>query len=449
MKKIFVILTIVLFFTQCRWGDGPDNVEITDSISQYGITWTFAKPALTGRFINGDYWVVGPVEITDIDPVPENGRNGSAIDLNVAGTDYTTGNACWDDRIVHGRYDPVNLISLPFELEPGRSLVSTASVDELGLLIKMLRGGTTDIPTRTAAVLTCLDAPASEDAFRPGYADPGATLYYASNLQKELLPRLSYPEHVPAFSEFERYLERPWLDTAYDEFTAPPENMPVYGREYTRIVSIAGLLLCLDLDMAEKETLLIRMVQLGIDLRGLMMAGYVGWPAVGGHGNGRKLPLLLAGFLLGEEDMQRPDLYFPGVMFSEDIQTMYDTSWTGANVVFAGHAGADGHPNYPDWGAYEHLHPSEWPGTTGETYRRCCTSIAWVGEATAAKLLGLQEIWNHDAYFDYILRWMTEDDREHVQIILQETGEDLSQDWAAQGQAWDAFVEEMWALYWL
>lgn len=429
--------------------DGSDGLtQSVSQLSQYGITWTFSKPVSSGQFVNGDYWIVGPVDIIGISPAPANGRNGSAIDLNVAGTDYTIGKACWDNRIVQGRYDPVNLVTLPLTIQPGQSLISTVSLDEIGSLSKMLRDGPTDVPTRTAAVLTCLGEPAPSDAFRPGYADPDHILYRSRDLRRELLPNLPVPPSKPDISEFERYLQRPWIDTAYDEFTAPLENMPIYGREYTRIVSMSALMLCLDLPADEKETLLIRMVQLGIDLRGLMNAGYLGWPAVGGHGNGRKLPLLFAGLLLNEDDMCRPGLFFPNVKFSEDIQTMYDSCWTGANVVFAGHAGALGHPNKIDWGAYEHLHPSQWPGTTGETYRRCCTSIGWVGEATAAKLLGLKTIWNHDAFFDYVERWMTEDDTEFAKIATQETGVDFTREWQAQGQAWDAFVEDMWSLYW-
>jgi hypothetical protein len=44
------------------------------SVSQYGITWTFTKPSPVGRYVNGDYYVVGPVTITNIDPQPLVGR---------------------------------------------------------------------------------------------------------------------------------------------------------------------------------------------------------------------------------------------------------------------------------------------------------------------------------------------------------------------------------------
>ena len=40
------------------------------SVSQYGITWTFDQPARVGRFVNGDWYVVGPVTVKAIDPQP-------------------------------------------------------------------------------------------------------------------------------------------------------------------------------------------------------------------------------------------------------------------------------------------------------------------------------------------------------------------------------------------
>jgi hypothetical protein len=52
-------------------------------ITQFGITWTFDKDHLVGRFANGDYWVVGPVTIIGIAPasVEIGGRviNGSMV----------------------------------------------------------------------------------------------------------------------------------------------------------------------------------------------------------------------------------------------------------------------------------------------------------------------------------------------------------------------------------
>jgi hypothetical protein len=49
-----------------------DEVAIEDtyakSVSQFGITWTFDKEYQVGQFANGDNWIVGPVNIINIDP---------------------------------------------------------------------------------------------------------------------------------------------------------------------------------------------------------------------------------------------------------------------------------------------------------------------------------------------------------------------------------------------
>ncbi len=99
------------------------------------------------------------------------------------------------------------------------------------------------------------------------------------------------------------------------------------------------------------------------------------------------------------------------------------------------------------WGAYEHLHPSQWLSNIGENYRRCCTSIAWVGQALAARLINAKKLWNHDAFFDYVDRWMTEDDQAAIEEIKKARGWYYSAYWARQGQAWDPFVNDMWARY--
>lgn len=56
---------------------------IAKSITQYGITWTFSEERPCGQFVNGDYWVLGPVKITDINPKTGDGgidySNGSML----------------------------------------------------------------------------------------------------------------------------------------------------------------------------------------------------------------------------------------------------------------------------------------------------------------------------------------------------------------------------------
>ena len=45
-----------------------DDLALKGSVSQYGMTWTFDKPARVGQFVNGDFYVVGPVTVTESPP---------------------------------------------------------------------------------------------------------------------------------------------------------------------------------------------------------------------------------------------------------------------------------------------------------------------------------------------------------------------------------------------
>jgi hypothetical protein len=415
------------------------TLALKQTITKDGITWTFSKPARVGQFVNGDYYVVGPTVIEAIYPPPNKGRNGSV--LNLPPTNNKSG---FDSRVSYNRYDPDLRVSPPIHMKPGDSLISTISVDKVGTRGRILRQNDKTVsPVRTASILTCLEGPVPPDAFRPSYCDTSNKIYLSRNLKRALLLNLKKVSQTPRLLDFERYFRRPWIDTLQFGFDFPIEYMPDYGRELTRLVSMAALLLMLDYPAEEKEPLLIYFINYGIDLYGAVRAGHPGWRAHGGHGNGRKLPILFAGILLEDSKMQNPK-----AKFSEDMQTMYGKGWTGAIALYAGHVGKYGFPNKSGWGAYEHLHPKDWPSTIGESYRRCCTSVAWVGEALAARLIGAENVWNHPAFFDYVERWMAEDDSEFLDIIEKSSGKSFHAKWARQGQAWDHFVENMWEAYW-
>jgi hypothetical protein len=425
---------------------GQAALALADNVSEYGITWRFSKKVRVGRFVNGDYYVVGPVTVVSITPAPENDRNGSV--LNLPPLNDRSG---FDSRVEANRYDPSLRANPPVHMKPGDALVSTISVDKMRELPAPLRPSDKAIsPVRSASVLTCLPAPAPRDAFRPSYCDRRQTIYLARNLRRDLLPKLPRVKSTPDLREWADRFQRPWLDVCFFGFDAPIEYMPHYGREIARAVGIASLMLMLDWpqeQQAERERLLINFVQYGIDLWGIAQAGYPGWPAHGGHGSGRKWPIVFAGMILGDKDMQSPKSKYPGLKFGEDMQTIHGNGWTGAKALYAGHVGEDGEKVAKGWGAYEHLPPSQWPGLLGESYRRCCTSIAWVGEALAARLMRAERVWDHDAFFDYVDRWMTEDDTEALKAIKEATGHDFSADWSRQRQTWDPFVMEMWARY--
>jgi len=469
----------VVLYTKDKAPPAPslEALPLKESVSQYGITWTFAEPARVGRFVNGDWYVVGPATVKAIDPKPLYGAEIPEDELDHMDLERPEGQRVRNgwmlnppaamkvayDSGVRNWFEASLIRKLPVALGPGDSLVSTISMPK-GLVLhaplrnKIERGVDDSSPIRTAAVLTCVAGPPPADAFRPAFCDRGAKIYLARNLKRERLPTAAPTPGVPKTPDlFVRFTQRPWVGTCFFGFEEPVENMPQYGLEYGRVAGVCALALCTDFAPEVKEPLLVNYVQVGIDLGGMIRAGHPGWSGWGGHGSGRKLPIVFAGLLLGDDELAHISRSFPKASFGEDEQTAYGECWTGAKVVFAGHSGIDaatgagrnrgrGHP----WGPYEHLPPSEWKEgqNTSEAYRRTCTSGGWVAEALALRLMKAEKAWGHDAFFDYVDRWMFEDDAAFVKTLKEATGKDYDHEWARAGWAWqekEAFVKEMWA----
>jgi hypothetical protein len=449
------------------------ELALKESVSQYGITWVFEKPVRAGHFVNGDWYVVGPATVNAIDPKPLYGAEIPDGEL-----DHMDKERAVDQRVRNGFmlnppaqmkvsydsgvrnwFDPASIQKLPVNMKPGDSLVSTISMPK-GLVLhaqlrnNIERGVDDSSPIRTAAILTCVSEPQPPDAFRPGFCDRSQKIYLARDLRRELLPRAARTKSLPRVQQYVRFTQRPWVGTCFFGFEEPVENMPQYGLEYGRVAGNSALLLCTDLAPEQKEPLLVNYVQVGIDLAGTIRAGHPGWTCWGGHGSGRKLPIVFAGLLLGDDELASINKSCPKASFGEDEQTAYGDSWTGAKVVFTGHSGIDtvtgaGRDRGNGWGPYEDTPPAEWKDgqNTSESYRRCCTSVGWVAQALALRLMHAEKTWSHDAFLDYVDRWMYENDAGFLKTIKEATGRDHDHDWSRQGQAWEAFVNEMWAKY--
>jgi len=388
-------LTMTLLVLASVGGAGEGRGEIT----QYGIAWTFAEPTRAGRYVTGDWWVVGPVTVKAVTPAPSDGRNGSAVNPPAGKRQG------YDDRI--NGYDASLRAAFPLALKPGQSLVTAASVDKVGEKTPdTVPGQYCRGPLRTAAVLTCVAEPPPAGAFRPAYVGGQKLAFAASQLRRGLLPRLKPVGPLPDLRPLERYLERIWLDHLYEwpnRMMHPLENMPDYGREITHIVSNVSLLLLLDDPGKERETLLLRFVQLGIDYYGVTQSDGDLWRANGGHNSGRKMPILFAGLLLGHEGMMHVK-----ATFAEDQQTYYGQGYRGQKALWK--------IDPTEARKHEHLPPEKWHGPPfqgdndgwkSEAYRRL-NGPTWVGQALAARLLGARKLWDHDAFFDYVDRWVAE-----------------------------------------
>jgi hypothetical protein len=232
-------------------------------------------------------------------------------------------------------------------------------------------------------------------------------MFTVSQLKRDLLPGLKAPAAVPDIKPYERVLERIWLDHMrqwVNRKMHPLENMPDYGREITNIVSDVALLVLLDDRKKERDTLLLRYVQKGIDYYGVTQSDNNLWIANGGHNSGRKWPILFAGLLLGHEGMKHVK-----ATFQEDQQTYYGKGFGGQKALWTI---APGNPNR----CHEEADPKTWKtfgdqrgnnGLKAEGYRKL-NGPTWVGQALAARLTGMVDAWNHPPFFDYVDRWWRE-----------------------------------------
>ncbi len=432
-----------------------EEIKYRKEISQYGITWSFEKPVLSGQFITGDWWVIGPVKIVKIDPEPgpvgiDNNkiqtnrwgdtslkvdtlmRNGSMI---VYKAGYFQG---YDSR--NGSYRASLSVRLPLVLGTNLSLVSTISnkslpVENFCKNIMWEDEKQVRVTLKAAAILTCLKEVPPVDAFRPPFTGNDKPIFRAKDIQWELLPKLKPAGVVPSWDEFEGYFSRCWIDHIMSweqQELVPNENMPNYGREHARLISIASLMLMLDVPKEQKEKLTIGLIQHGIDLYGTAMNGGY-WNEGGGHSSGRKWPVLFASIMLNNTDMQNLPVT---AFFQEDTQTYYGKGWFGQKVLWQmimHHGKRD---------PFEEKPPDQWEqwDKTSESYRICCTSSAWVGTALAARYFKAIRIWGHNAYFDYVDRWMQEEDP------YEKARGNYSRP-KAETTTFDPFVTAMWKSY--
>jgi hypothetical protein len=398
---------------------GADAIEPPDSgplgvvktLTRLGITWTFDQEVPYGEFANGDYWVIGPVQVVSITPAPaaepDNMRNG--FEVNPKPGDQHP----YDSRA--SGFTASMVAALPLSLQPGSSLVSTASnpeerdcdLDSQHPGFTNFQGQCFEAPLKVAAVLTALSAVPPAGSFRPPYAGTDKPLYSSLALREDLLPKLAPVGSPPDLKALQERLTRVRLDHK-PGWTAqqliPIDAVGGYGAGMVRDLGVSGLALMLDRPMSDKRGLLIQLVQTGIDLFGTAKNGGV-WYADGGHGSGRKFPILFAGLMLDNAELLGIGTSGLGA-FQEDCQTYYDDD--------PGYAYYYGIPGFPRWGIRHCQDPEgNKPDYHDESnsYRKCCNSQSWIAQTLTMRLLKLESAWAHQAYFDYQDRWtQTEND---------------------------------------
>lgn len=420
--------------------------EIRTSIVQYGITVNFNTGYPCGRTITGSWYVIGSSVIISSRSPATTGtgsslRNGSAINPD-PGTDEA-----WDGRLVNN-FDEDQVIEFPVTLHPGDSLILSVSLADSGGYVDIagntLSTGQTYL--KTAMVVTCLAEKPSRPIFRPPYLGTSKTLYYPHDVDLSVLPSLTLPSSKPTVASLIPIFTKPWIDNIADAGSAyvhPADNMSWYGREICGEVGTAGLLLCGNYTVNQKQQLAYGLIQVGIDLYHTALLNPHMWPSNGGHMIGRKFPILFAAKMLGMLSEWSANL--SGVYFQEDQQTYWGTDVTPNETLWTGW-GSEIKP-YPDinsnnvlsrygslndafgnkWNC-EGVNPSAWhlppfpnnndptqyyPWDKQESYRRLVATVI-PGQAMAARILGLRSAWGHQPFFDYVDRIMNEDDTTNI-----------------------------------
>jgi hypothetical protein len=434
----------------------------TTSITRHGITWTFSGTVQAGSFANGDPWVIGPVSVIGISPPSQiiSGRTVNGSMLNPKVIDVNGARHGYDSTLFGqfgfrpdgvARFDPTLNVAIgvspsnPLNIPANSSLISTisatapstASVSQL----------------ETASVLTTLSTIPAFDAFRPNYTGNDKTLLFReSDIDYSRLRNIPPAPGSPDLAVTANRFERVWLDhmSGWPSRYLHPRHMPDYARDFSSLFGTGVLLANTNLTLAQKKTLVVRLVQIGIDFMGNVQNGGF-WESVGGQGSGRKFPIMFAAELLKSDPdslamrnigtthrsyINAPDNFV--VNFGEDASTFFvqQTSPNIFNFNFGGYNAS--HVGMPEWGnGHTHAPQNDNVNWFFDDYRRCCTANAWVGQTLAARLMNLVSDWNHPAYFAYMDRYMTET---APGGMYYSPGEDWT-------RSWDDWQLQMWNQY--
>jgi hypothetical protein len=385
------------------------------SVTRHGITWTFSQDKVVGNFANGDWWVVGPVTITSITPAPtSNGgtdTNGTVINppwcKNAPGFDPNLGWQAiqgWDSRIRNSIYLPSLNVgrSLPVTVQNGSSVCTCKS------FTNWVGGNGQQMDT--IAILTVLASPPPAGSFRPPYIGgvDKTVRWNKSQIDYSKLRKLPFVPYAPSLATVEANFEKTHIalcpSWTSDYISPLSHDNPGYGREISHKSSEAALVLNLNYTDAQKERLLINFVQRGIDIYGIMASGG-GWWANGGHNHGRKMPMVMAGWVLNDATI----LSKSNAGFQEDQQHFFVSK---ADVDRPRVIQDPNRPQLPytmdmigtpEWSS-NYAGAPEAAGSNWNVFYRYVGSST-IGNILAARLMGAMNAWNHPATFVYYDRY--------------------------------------------
>ena len=177
-------------------------------VRHHDVTWMFDGEHEVEQYITGDWWVVGPVEIIEIDPRTHRTDDGRVVHGSMA--DPSVGNDTgFDTTGARGdKYDEALNVAWgvdeanPLRLEPATSLLSAVSdvEDETSRALKSI------------SILTVVEAAPPADAFRPPYMAVEKVTHRREDVDTSKLTQLEVVGEPPSWESVNESLARPFID---------------------------------------------------------------------------------------------------------------------------------------------------------------------------------------------------------------------------------------------
>ena len=415
----------------------PATAGSCSSISQYGITWYFDKAYPCGQFVTGDWWVIGPVVIKDMDPKDTDGvaphMHGSMLNPS----QHLAGCQGWDSRTLGHTQgncysDALNVAKkFPFTVANSSSLLSSASYPFSDVAPNYGRPNKNHYPYhKSVAILTVLSSAPPANSFRPPYIGQDKTIKSRWNkayIDYSKLAKVQPLANSPALSTVLNYAVEPQIEimTSWKgrylhpaqnyEPSAPQSSICSGNPNYGQCIALTYGAMLLTVNMnytnAQKEPIILRLIQMGIDFYGTAInaketrAGVV-WIDGGGHNQGRKMPTLFAGIMLGDQDIIARTNHAQYKYFQEDNQYFYVSSkdlTITHRVCCVGRAFEEYDSSdlgIPEWGSNHLVYPIDDNAAWGASYRDIAGNST-MPHVLAAILMGVEHIWNQPAIFNY------------------------------------------------
>jgi hypothetical protein len=415
-----------------KFSNCSGQITTTSSVTQDGITWMFDSPKQVGQFANGEYWVLGPVTITNITPGFNTTTKANGWQINPP----LVGNAIPADESIGGQsfdgdgeaYHPEMMPSFPYTATAGQSIVKAVSLPKPNSEC----GPTTRSCLSTAAVLTVLGSiPTNNGAtvFRPPYMGTNKTLFSTVPVDTAMtqLPRLTsttqmdfdLPTMANALNTIQRVNIGVHVSSVSEFYPEVNVNMvrpyaPGIANDYAD-----SILRALIVKPGDSETLrrqiVIAAIQRGIDTWGARAMG-MQWYADGGTVYGMRLPTVFAAQMLNNQTIKDTINGSAQNDFAETGSVQLNTN-TGKQPVWGQdrgdesqywlHVAADpANDNSTTRDPYGYI---DGAGLPGNTYQICCNTPTLKADSLIVHLIpGMVATWNNQPTLDYVERYVTQ-----------------------------------------